>query len=76
MKKIRFKQHKAGYGGWSEWVFPTPKTNYLFKCCDCGLVHEIQFKTFMEGNKRKNGYFEVIELPKEIRSMFKVRRNK
>lgn len=38
----RFKKHKAGRGGWSVWVNPNHKS-YLFKCCDCGLVHEMQF---------------------------------
>jgi hypothetical protein len=28
---------------WSEWVCPDP-TQYFMKCCDCGLVHEMQFK--------------------------------
>jgi len=27
---------------WSEWVCPDP-TQYNMKCCDCGLVHEMQF---------------------------------
>lgn len=39
---VKFKQHKSGRGGWSEWVNPNHKS-YLFKCCDCGLVHEMQF---------------------------------
>lgn len=26
--------------GWSEWIHPLP--GYLMKCCDCGLVHELQ----------------------------------
>ena len=30
-------------GDWSEWVCPDPK-QYFMKCCDCGLVHEMQFK--------------------------------
>lgn len=28
--------------GWSEWVHPLP--GYLMQCCDCGLVHEMQFE--------------------------------
>lgn len=28
-------------GDWSEWVRPLP--GYRFACCDCGLVHEMQF---------------------------------
>ena len=30
-------------GDWSEWVCPDPE-QYFMKCCDCGLVHEMQFK--------------------------------
>lgn len=71
--KVKFKKHKAGKGGWSEWVFPTEK--YLFKCCDCGLVHEIEFGTFVERDK-KRGVYEVVKLPKEIRVMFRARRYK
>ena len=28
---------------WSDWVCPNPE-QYFMKCCDCGLVHEMQFK--------------------------------
>lgn len=70
---MKFKNHKAGRGGWSEWVYPTEK--YFFKCCDCGLVHEIHFKTFVE-KKYKGKLFEVIPLPKIIRTMFRARRKK
>ena len=28
--------------GWSEWVHPLP--GYLMQCCDCGLIHEMQFE--------------------------------
>lgn len=72
-KIIKFKQHKAGYGGWSNWVYPKEKTKYLFKCCDCNLVHEMEFGTFIEKNK-KRGTFEVVKLPHQIRSMFRARR--
>jgi hypothetical protein len=30
-------------GDWSEWVNPN-NDSYFMKCCDCGLVHEMQFK--------------------------------
>lgn len=73
-KIVRFKHHKPGRGGWSEWIYPSKK--YLMKCCDCGLVHEIEFATFLERNRRKDGYFQAIKLPDEIRSMFRVRRYK
>lgn len=27
----------------NKWIKPTPK-NYGFGCCDCGLVHDLDFK--------------------------------
>lgn len=27
--------------GWSEWVHPLP--GYLMQCCDCGLIHRLEF---------------------------------
>jgi len=71
--KVSFFTHKAGRGGWSEWVYPTKK--YLFQCCDCNLVHEFQFGTFIKRND--NGVeFEVIKLPEDIKVTFRARRNK
>jgi len=29
--------------GWCRWVYPKPKL-YKMACCDCGLVHDLQFK--------------------------------
>lgn len=74
MKKRKYQNHKAGRGGWTAWVHPVPES-YLFKCCDCGLVHEMQFKTFVQGDT-KRGAFEVIPLPGRIRAMFRARRAK
>jgi len=72
---MRFKKMVAGRGGWSEWVCPTHKS-YLMKCCDCGLVHELQFKTFAETTQRKNGTFTIVELPWPVRAMFRGRRQR
>lgn len=27
--------------GWSEWIHPLP--GYLMQCCDCGLIHQMEF---------------------------------
>lgn len=38
-----FIKHEVdSFDDWSEWVCPDP-TKYFMKCCDCGLVHEMQF---------------------------------
>ena len=38
----------------NEWVQPTPKA-YLMKCCDCGLVHEVDFRVikYYKGQRTK-----------------------
>lgn len=28
--------------GWCEWIHPLP--GYLMQCCDCKLIHEVQFQ--------------------------------
>ena len=61
--KVSFFTHKAGRGGWSEWVYPTKK--YLFKCCDCNLVHEFQFGT-LRINKKTHTLLRQKALDNEI----------
>ena len=29
-------------GGWCDWIHPLP--GYLMQCCDCNLVHEMEFR--------------------------------
>lgn len=43
MKKIIFKQVASG-----EWVQPIRK-GYLFKCCDCSLIHSMDFRIAKNG---------------------------
>ena len=28
-----------------QWVMPTPQRGHLMACCDCGLVHRMDFST-------------------------------
>lgn len=45
----RFRKEKAvNKAGFSRWVQPVPD-NYLLACCDCGLVHTIQFRIGKNG---------------------------
>ena len=48
------KHEVENEGDWSEWVNPKPE-QYFMKCCDCGLVHEMQFKVakYSEGDECK-----------------------
>ena len=54
---------------WSDWVCPNPE-QYFMKCCDCGLVHEMQFKVakYKLGNECE--FVEDINL----QAVFKARR--
>lgn len=36
-----FEKMVEGDDGWSDWVHPLP--GYRMKCCDCGLVHDMEF---------------------------------
>ena len=50
---LDFIQHEVDSpNDWSEWVCPKP-SQYFMKCCDCGLVHEMQFKVakYAEGDE-------------------------
>jgi hypothetical protein len=73
MKNKKFINHIAGRGGWSEWVMPKME-KYLMKCCDCGLVHEVQFRTGL--NSKWKGDKIFTEAPKEMRAQFRMRRYK
>ena len=73
-KKVRFKTEytKTEYG-WSDWISPISK-GYLMKCCDCGLVHELDFKSVFVTKWKKE---EIqTELPKEFQVKFRARRKK
>lgn len=34
--------HAVNEDGWCEWIHPLP--GYLMQCCDCGLIHEVEFE--------------------------------
>ena len=47
MKHVR---HTVDEEGWTEWVRPfghglKEQKGYKMSCCDCGLVHEMEFET-------------------------------
>ena len=75
MSRTRFKTMIEGRGGWCEWQAPVMR-GYLMKCCDCGLVHEMEFKTFAETRQKKNGMFTIVEMPWPIRVLFRARRQR
>lgn len=51
--RLSYEEPKAG-----EWVHPCMK-GYKLVCCDCGLVHILDFGVFTKGKKLKNGSYIV-----------------
>lgn len=39
-RELVFEEMVEREDGWCDWVHPLP--GYLMKCCDCGLVHEVE----------------------------------
>jgi hypothetical protein len=46
----KFTQEYAVDNGWSDWIYPVMK-GYKMACCDCGLVHDLEFR-IVENGKR------------------------
>jgi Zn-finger protein len=56
-----------------EWVQPV-RNGYLMQCCDCGLVHRMDFKMVKyAGGKRRKIRFRVYRASKETARVRKAR---
>lgn len=63
MKHKRLRKETGDYGrGFSRWVNPV-MDRYMMACCDCGLVHEMEFRAFERGKIRKDGSYTLKVLP-------------
>ena len=70
----KFKKIKANDDGWSEWELPEME-GYRLGCCDCGLVHNVDFKV-VRATKIPSGEHECEELDdKMLRVLMRARRN-
>lgn len=72
---MKFKQHTAGDGGWSEWVSPKLGTPYKMACCDCGLVHDLEFDAVEVEAQTRNGWWKGKALTFPFKVLFRARRN-
>lgn len=72
---MKFKREKTKNGIWTDWVRPR-MTNYQMSCCDCGLVHTINFSVLKVIKTYKNGTNLGERLPKDKYVVeMKLRRN-
>ena len=68
-----FIKHHGDDEGWSEWVCPDPK-DYLMKCCDCGLVHEAQFRVVRYKSETEREDCDRVDDP-NLQAVFRMRRS-
>ena len=68
---LEFKPMLPDAEGWSEWVNPKAD-GYLMQCCDCGLVHEMQFRVVRYGDGDE---CELVQ-DADMQPVFRARRNK
>ncbi len=45
----KYKPEKELDTGWTEWIRPS-RPVYSLACCDCGLVHDMEFTTDNDGS--------------------------
>ena len=60
--------------GWSDWIAPQMK-DYKLVCCDCGLVHRINFHVRQVVKHKKNGVFTHKEPKGEMAVFFQAARD-
>lgn len=72
----RFKKHAEQEDGWSEWINPV-KRKYKMACCDCGLVHNMDFRIVEDKTpKDKKGVTRGKEYKKkDLAIVFRAQRN-
>jgi len=59
--------------GWSDWQLPT--RHYRLACCDCGLVHDIEFRVSRAERQPNGSYVIYSHDPTDCVVQFRVRRN-
>ena len=63
----------ADGSGWTDWVLP--QRHYRMGCCDCGLVHDMEFRVVIV-ERLKDGTYRTIKVnPAKCRVEFRVHRN-
>lgn len=69
-----FKRHTAAKGEWSE-THPVMR-GYKLACCDCGLVHDMEFDVLRVTKTYPDGSYDAVKLkPEKYRVKIRMRRN-
>ena len=71
----RYDQVEDAGDGWTTWIQPV-MSGYKMACCDCGLVHDLDFKAVRVKSKNDDGTWNFVELDDgRYRITMRVRRN-
>jgi hypothetical protein len=71
----RYENRVAEEDGWSGEITPI-MDGYRLGCCDCGLVHEVEFRAVRKGRNLPDGSWRYKSLNKRgYRVVFRVRRD-
>lgn len=74
MKRFRPYSERAGKDGWCRWVTPIMR-RYKLVCCDCSLVHEMEFQALKVNSRTTRRRFNSTPLSlQDYRVAFRVRR--
>jgi hypothetical protein len=65
---------QAGPDGWTDFIKPVMR-GYRLACCDCGLVHDMDFKVVRIIRTSKSGIHTVADAEKKYEVLFRARRN-
>ena len=57
--------------GWCDWVCPKPR-GYLMQCCDCELIHEVDFRVVRYESEDSEVY-EIVDDP-NLQAQMRLRR--
>ena len=57
--------------GWCDWVCPKPR-GYLMQCCDCELIHEVDFRVVRYESEDSEVY-EIVDAP-NLQAQMRLRR--
>lgn len=70
---MKYFQVKSPPGKYSDWLLPSHR--HKMACCDCGLVHDFQFKAVAAKKGARPGVTLVTDAP-GLRVMFRAKRNR
>ena len=72
---MKWKDTKVEESGWTDWISPVMR-EYRVGCCDCGLVHDIDFQVVRVLKRQPDGtkIVEVVE-SEDYEVNFRARRN-